>query len=151
MTLFNSKLEEYIHALEVDITYQDTDMAGMVYFANYFNYGEKARANLIRKLMGKIKFNDNQNWAVRKVNAHYISPVRIEDKLLIKTKIVNMKQASLLFAHDFYIQSDLKSPNQTKLCVQMEVELLSINERARPIKIDEKFLAQIKKLFKEKI
>jgi acyl-CoA thioesterase FadM len=41
---------------KIYITYQDVDVAGVVYFANYFNYAEKARSLFIKEIFGSILF-----------------------------------------------------------------------------------------------
>jgi acyl-CoA thioester hydrolase len=113
----------------VDITYQDTDIAGVVYFANYLNYAEKGRSKLLKGLFGKTKFSDNQNWAVKSTNINYFRPTKIDDTLVVRTKIKELKKASLVFLHEMFVGETMVAVN--------EIHLLCIDENLRPTKIED--------------
>lgn len=114
----------------VDITYQDTDIAGVVYFANYLNYAEKGRSKLLKGLFGKTKFSETQNWAVRSTNISYFKPTLIDETLVVKTKIKELKKASLVFLHEMFVNEVLVASN--------EIHLLCIGSDLRPTKIEDR-------------
>lgn len=104
------------NTLKIDITYQDTDIGGMVYFANYFNYGEKARSKFLKSLLGFTKINEELNWVVKSVQANYFKPVKIDSTLKCFSEIIELKRASLFFSHSFYNNSELVQQHKVHLC-----------------------------------
>lgn len=119
---------EELTTYKVDITYQDTDIGGVVYFANYLNYAEKGRSKILKSLFGKSKLSENQNWAVRSTNIVYLKPAKIDNTLVVKTKIKELKKASLVFLHEMYVEDVLVAVN--------EIHLLCVDEKLKPTKID---------------
>lgn len=130
-----SKNIEELCTYRVDITYQDTDIAGVVYFANYLNYAEKGRSKLLKGLFGKTKFSDTQNWAVRSTNISYFKPTLIDETLVVKTTIKELKKASLVFLHTMFV-------GDTKVA-ENEIHLLCIGKDLRPTKIEEKVFNEL--------
>ncbi|MCL2567646.1 MAG: acyl-CoA thioesterase [Alphaproteobacteria bacterium] len=122
----------------VDITYQDTDIAGVVYFANYLNYAERGRSKLLKNLFGKIKFS-GQNWAVRSTSINYYSPAKIDDTLVVKTSIKELKKASLVFLHEMYVGETLAAAN--------EIHLLSIGEDLKPERISPEIFEKLSEIY----
>ncbi len=113
---------------KIDITYQDTDIAGVVYFTNYLNYAEKGRSKIFKGLFGKSKFSKNQNWAVRSTNITYLKPTKIDDTLVVKTKIKELRKASLVFSHEMFVDYNIVAVN--------EIHLLCIDEKLKPTRIE---------------
>ena len=76
------------HALSVTVYYEDTDMAGVVYYANYLKFIERARSEIVEAL------GIDQNamhahgvvFAVRRVEADYLLPARLGDRLTVLTE-----------------------------------------------------------------
>lgn len=86
-----------VHRYHVQVYYEDTDMGGIVYHANYLRYIERARSDWVRQL------GNDQNamraagivWVVRKIEAEYLSTARFEDRLDIATTIRSLSGARL--------------------------------------------------------
>ena len=129
-----------IPKIKIDITYQDVDVAGVVYFANYFNYAEKARSIFIKDLFGSIRLNDIQHWAVKSTSAEYLFPAKLDDIIIVDTKIEHLKMASFTFIQNFWVKDKL-------LCV-MKTHILSINNEGKPIRIDKDYFEKISKFVK---
>jgi len=76
-----------IHKFPVRVYYEDTDMGGIVYHANYLRYIERARSDWVRRL------GNDQNamreagivWVVRKIEAEYLATAKFEDELVVET------------------------------------------------------------------
>lgn len=87
-----------VHTYPVQVFYEDTDMAGIVYHANYLRYIERARSDWVRSL------GNDQNamraagivWVVRRIEADYISAAKFEDQLLVETSIASMTNVRLV-------------------------------------------------------
>ncbi|GHG84225.1 tol-pal system-associated acyl-CoA thioesterase [Pseudodonghicola xiamenensis] len=77
------------HLYSVRVYYEDTDMAGIVYHANYLRYIERARSDWVRQL------GNDQNamreagivWVVRKIEAEYLATAKFEDELIVETRL----------------------------------------------------------------
>ena len=79
------------------IYYEDTDLAGIVYYANYFKFIERARTEMLNDA------NVNQNemlksgyyFVVKNLKADYIKPAHFEDSLTVVTEIEKINNASI--------------------------------------------------------
>ena len=124
---------------QVDITYQDTDIAGVVYFANYFNYAEKGRSKLLKDLFGKSKFDSEQNWAVKETAMKFYQPAKIDDTLTVKTKVKELKKASIIFLHEMFVRDTLVAVN--------EIQLLSIGSDLRPVRVNAEIFEKLSEVY----
>jgi acyl-CoA thioester hydrolase len=83
------------------VYYEDTDAAGVVYYANYLRFCERARTEWLRELgfeqHGMLK-ELRTAFVVRSVQADYLAPARLDDALSIVTRVANIGRASLVFA-----------------------------------------------------
>ncbi len=81
------------HKLPIRVYYEDTDMAGIVYYANYLRYIERARSEWVRELgidQREMKEADGLVFVVRRVEADYLSPARLDDLLTVETETVQL-------------------------------------------------------------
>lgn len=86
------------HTLPVRVYYEDTDMAGIVYYANYLRYIERARSDWVRGLGIDQNAMKAQGlvFAVRRVEADYLMPARLDDELVVETEVVQVTGARLV-------------------------------------------------------
>jgi acyl-CoA thioester hydrolase len=78
------------HRLALRVYYEDTDLAGIVYYANYLKFIERARTEWVRALgidQGRIKAEQDIVFAVRRVEADYLLPARFDDWLEVETQL----------------------------------------------------------------
>jgi YbgC/YbaW family acyl-CoA thioester hydrolase len=76
------------HRLTLRVYYEDTDLAGIVYYANYLRFIERARTEWVRELgidQGRLKAEAGIVFAVRRVEVDYIAPARFDDVLEVET------------------------------------------------------------------
>ena len=75
------------HHFPIRVYYEDTDMGGIVYYANYLKFIERARSDWVREI--GIDQNDLRDQgivvAVRRVEADYLAPARFDDRLDVET------------------------------------------------------------------
>jgi tol-pal system-associated acyl-CoA thioesterase len=86
--------------LEIRIYYEDTDSEGVVYYANYLKFLERGRTEFLRELgfdLEEIKNEFSLIFAVKSVNAEYMSPARLNDLILIKTQVKKYGKVSIEF------------------------------------------------------
>ena len=77
------------HKLPVRVYYEDTDMGGIVYYANYLKYIERSRSTLVRDLgldQNKMRDEDGIVFVVVRVEADYLKPARLDDELEVVTE-----------------------------------------------------------------
>ncbi len=89
---------ENVFLWPVRIYYEDTDSGGVVYYANYLKFMERARTEWLREEgfeQDELIANDNVIFAVRSVQADYLSPAKFNDELLIYTKVIKKGKASI--------------------------------------------------------
>ncbi|PHQ96339.1 MAG: tol-pal system-associated acyl-CoA thioesterase [Marinosulfonomonas sp.] len=76
------------HQFELRVYYEDTDLAGIVYYANYLKFIERARTEFIRELgIDQIALKQDEGivFAVRRVEADYLTPAKFDDQLTVQT------------------------------------------------------------------
>lgn len=93
-----------IHIWPIRVYYEDTDLAGIVYYANYLRFIERARSEMVReagvdqaamKAAGLV-------FAVRRVEADYLSPARYDDEIEVRTTLAALKGASFDMAQEVW-------------------------------------------------
>ena len=123
---------------KIKIYYEDTDSGGVVYYANYLKFLERARTEMIssiglsnRKLLEDYKIL----IIVKSCKIEYKKPLILEDLIVVKSKIKSMSKSSFVMKQ--LIEKD------GVLASEAEVVLVTVNLTGKPVKIPE---ALIKKL-----
>ena len=86
------------HRMEIRVYYEDTDLAGIVYYANYLRFIERGRTEWVRALgvdQSKLKRETGLVFAVRRVEADYLIPARFDDVLTVETRPVRVGGAKI--------------------------------------------------------
>jgi acyl-CoA thioester hydrolase len=84
----------------VRVYYEDTDAAGLVYYANYLKFMERARTEWLRSIgyeQDRLRERDGIIFAVRSVQVEYHLPARFNDALEVSASVANKGRASLTF------------------------------------------------------
>ena len=86
-----------MHSLTVRVYYEDTDMAGVVYYANYLRFIERGRSEALRALgIDQTAMRDaGRVFVVRRLTADYLAPARFDDLLTITTRTDLVRGASV--------------------------------------------------------
>lgn len=87
------------HRFDIRVYYEDTDMGGIVYHANYLKFIERARSAWVRELgldQNAMRARDGLIFAVRRIEAEYLAPARFDDALQVDTRTVQVTGARLL-------------------------------------------------------
>ena len=118
---FNHKIKVY---------YEDTDAGGVVYYANYLKYLERARTEALIKIgLSNLKIRDNFQALiiVKSCNIDYKKSAYLEDELNIKSYILSLTKTS-------FVMSQTIIKNKIVI-VEAKIHLVFVNEKAKPIKI----------------
>ena len=89
MTDQNAAQQKHIYSVRV--YYEDTDMGGVVYHANYLKYIERARSDYVRRLGNdqNAMRDDGIVWVIRRIEADYLASARFDDELTIETHFIS--------------------------------------------------------------
>lgn len=97
----------------VQVYYEDTDAGGVVYYANYLKFMERARTEFLRSLgheQDKLMINEEIIFAVRSVSVDYLKPAHFNQLLQVSAEISAYKKVSLEFhqqiTHDSQLLTD---------------------------------------------
>ncbi|HJN04271.1 MAG TPA: tol-pal system-associated acyl-CoA thioesterase [Alphaproteobacteria bacterium] len=86
------------HYMPLRVYYEDTDASGIVYYANYLRFTERARTDLLR-LLGITHSGtmaaDDVAFTVRRCEIDYRAPARLDDEIEVETRLVSVRGASL--------------------------------------------------------
>ena len=88
----------YNHRFYLRVYYEDTDAVGIVYYANYLRYAERARTELMRELGVKVSNLSSDSelaLVVRRCKVDYISPAFLDDSLVVETTLQRIGGASI--------------------------------------------------------
>ena len=87
------------HSFPLRVYYEDTDLAGIVYYANYLNFIERARSEWVRGLgvdQALLRAQQGIVFAVRRVEADYLRPAVFDDVLTVQTTLTYHSGARLV-------------------------------------------------------
>jgi len=118
----------------VRVYYEDTDAAGMVFYANYLKFMERARTEWLRSLgfeQDRLRDEEGVVFAVRRVRLDFLRPARFNDALAVTARVTWRGKASLSFEQQVRSQGDA-----AQVYCSGEVKLACIDAaglRPRPI------------------
>ncbi|MCY4178674.1 MAG: tol-pal system-associated acyl-CoA thioesterase [Litoreibacter sp.] len=126
------------HHFTCRVYYEDTDLAGIVYYANYLKFIERARSEWVRKLgVDQIKMKqDGLVFAVRRVEADYLSPARFDDVLDVQTSLDEMTGTRIKLT-----QTVLRDE---AVLFRAAVTLVCLSETGKPSRIPEETRAKLR-------
>ncbi len=87
------------HHLPIRVYYEDTDLAGIVYYANYLKFIERGRSEWVRGLgidQGRLKAEAGIVFAVRRIVADYLSPARFDEVITVGTALKALSGARIV-------------------------------------------------------
>lgn len=128
------------YLFNLNVYYEDTDVGGIVYYANYLKFIERARTEMIYDLFKmnhqKLKNEHDVIFVVRSCNIKYIKPAIFEDKLSIHTNILKKSAVRLNLLQEI--------KRKEELLVSVEVKLAIVNCRGEINKLPLIFLEKLK-------
>tara|TARA_Y100000992_G_scaffold64633_1_gene39800 strand:+ start:479 stop:901 length:423 start_codon:yes stop_codon:yes gene_type:complete len=131
---------------DVKVYYEDTDSAGVVYYANYLKFLERARTEALGEINlsnKKIKDIHNSIIIVKSCKIDYKKPAHLEDNLKIRSFIKSINQASF-FMNQIITRCE-------KEIVTAQVHLVFVNTAGKPTKIPDEIYSKFKPYFCDSI
>ena len=136
--------ENFYHSVKV--YYEDTDAGGIVYYANYLKYLERARTEALTTINLtnlQIKEKFGALIIVKSCNIEYKKPAYLEDNLNIRSFIKSATKTSLIMNQII--------TNGDNVIVEAQVHLVFVNEKGKPIKVPETIFNNFKPYFCDSI
>ena len=132
--------ENFFHILKV--YYEDTDSGGVVYYANYLKYLERARTEALFTIgfsNKKIKDQFNSIIIVKSCNIEYKKSAYLEDELKIRSFVKSITKTS------FFMNQIITKEEDT--IVEAQVHLVFVNKESKPVKIPDEIYSKFKPYF----
>ena len=122
------------------VYYEDTDSGGVVYYANYLKFLERARTDAITSL----DFSNNKLVEkfgifiiVKSCNLNFLRPAKLEDNLDIISKVMEVKNVSIKMKQNIFVNDSM--------IVEAEILLASVNNEGKPSKLPDEFKNELVK------
>ena len=136
--------ENFYH--NVKIYYEDTDAGGVVYYANYLKYLERARTEALSTI-GLSNFQIKDKFGalivVKSCNIEYKKSAKLEDELKIKSFVKSVTKTS-------FLMNQFITNGETTI-VEAQVHLVFVNDKGKPVKVPEVIFDNFKPYFCDSI
>ncbi len=134
------RLKDGVHEIAFRVYYEDTDAGGVVYYANYLRFAERARTEWLRLL----KIEQNILWreecigfVVTHCSIDYKQPARLDDVMVLKSSLNKITPARITF-----LQTAYREEREIPLA-QLKVEVACIDRTLKPARIPEFIRAKL--------
>ncbi len=124
-----SEADSHAFIFPVRVYYEDTDAAGVVYYANYLRFIERARTEWLRSLgfgQERLARDTGIAFVVRAVSAEYLRPARLDDRLEVVSSIASLGRAQMEF------DQRIRRGDETLLTSRVRVACLEL-ARMKPV------------------
>ncbi len=126
------------HQFQIRVYYEDTDAGGIVYYANYLKFAERARTEMMRELgfsHDQLYHGQGLAFVVRRCCVDYRYPARLDESLTVQTLIGKVRRASFDL-HQRIFRADL-------VTASLEVTLAMVDETTRATRLPEALIAAL--------
>ena len=117
------------HRFPMRVYYEDTDLAGIVYHANYLRFAERARSEMVREagIDQKAMRAADRVFAVRRIEADYLRPARYDDALVVETALGTVGRAR------FEMLQIVLRGEEALFRARVEIVCMDLSGRPRPL------------------
>ncbi len=122
------------HRYTCRVYYEDTDAAGVVYHGNYLRLAERARTEALRELdvpHAEMTRQHGLLFMVRRAKLDYLAPARLDDSLVVLTRLLAMRAASVVLCQSFHRDAE---PERTLVVAEIQLACVRIGDM-RPARI----------------
>jgi acyl-CoA thioester hydrolase len=136
--------ENFYH--NVKVYYEDTDAGGVVYYANYLKYLERARTEALSTIglsNSQIKDKFGALIVVKSCNIEYKKSAKLEDELKIRSFVKSVTKTS-------FLMNQFITNGETTI-VEAQVHLVFVNDKGKPVKVPEVIFDNFKPYFCDSI
>jgi acyl-CoA thioester hydrolase len=116
-----------VHRWPIRVYYEDTDAAGIVYYANYLKFAERARTEMMRASgasHSEMIATFDTAFAVSRCEVEYLKPARLDDLLNVETRVIEVGAA--------VIDLDQRVMREGELLADLKIRIACLNRKGRP-------------------
>ena len=114
-------LEGKVHVLPISIYYEDTDLSGFVYHANYLRYMERGRTEFFRlagiSKMAGLDEEEPTAWTLRSIHVDYLRPARLDDILHVRSRLIGLSGARMQALQRITLGETLLVEGRIEACI----------------------------------
>lgn len=115
------QFEGKVHVLQLRIYYEDTDLSGIVYHANYLRFMERGRSEFFRCAgISKLAVLDHEEpwaWALKKASIEYLRPARVDDLIEVHTSAISLTGARMIADQRIFCAGELLTRGSVEACI----------------------------------
>ena len=129
------------HRFALTVYFEDTDTAGIVYYANYLKFMERARSDMLRAVgidQRAVMERGDGVYAVAEAHVRYRTPARLDDALLIRSEVRQVRAAAC-HIHQRVMRGDV-------LCAEAEITAAFVGDDGRPRRQPREWVAKFEEL-----
>lgn len=128
------------HTMDVHIYYEDTDCGGVVYYANYLRYMERARTEYlaVKGLSVKNLMDEGTIFMVHRVEIDYKAPARYGDTIEIETWVRDVSRATMFFEHI------MREKSSRRVFVECRAKMVYVDPTGRPKRLPAEMVEKLK-------
>ena len=121
-----------VHRWPIRVYYEDTDAAGIVYYANYLKFAERARTEMMRasgSSHSEMIETFDTAFAVSRCEVDYLKPARLDDLLTVETRVLDVGAA--------VVELDQRVQRDGDLLARLKIRIACLNRKGRPQRLPE--------------
>jgi acyl-CoA thioester hydrolase len=128
------------HTMDVHIYYEDTDCGGVVYYANYLRYMERARTEYLESRGCSVKklMDEGTIFMVLRVEVDYKSPARYGDIIEIETWARQVTRVTMMFEHI------MREKTSGRIFVICRTKVVYVDKNGRPKRLSDDYVEKMK-------
>lgn len=125
--------------MEVKIYYEDTDCGGVVYYANYLRYMERARTEYLASRGYSVKklMDEGTIFMIRRVEIDYKSPARYGDTIEIETWVRDVTRVTMMFEHT------MREKTSGRVFVECRAQAVYVNPQGKPKRLSDEYVEKV--------
>ena len=118
--MLDGRFEGKVHILPIRIYYQDTDLSGVVYHANYLQFMERGRSEFFRATGIKVAYLDEPEpaaWTLARVSLEFLRPAHVDDLVEVHTSATSLSGARMTADQKIYRNDALLAHGTVEACI----------------------------------
>lgn len=128
------RFEGKVHVLPIRIYYEDTDLSGIVYHANYLRFMERGRSEFFRGAgitrLAQLDAPEPTAWTLRKAELEYLRPARLDDLIEVHTAATSLTGARMTASQNIFCKGVALTRGRVEACI------ITLGGKARRIPAD---------------
>jgi acyl-CoA thioester hydrolase len=127
------------HFMDVKIYYEDTDCGGVVYYANYLKYMERARTEYLASKGYSVRklADEGTIFMVLRAEIDYKSPARYGDVIEVETWVRDITRVTMVFDHI------MREKSSQRVLVECRAKVVYVDQQGRPKRLPEEYVGKM--------